>query len=82
MRMSEPTGMSSAPKSLVSTIERCSSWPSIETASEVTSLEVGIEGQDENLSIVETNDFGADDIPVGSDIRITYDRDAFVIMQG
>ena len=49
---------------------------------EVTSLEVGIEGQDEYLSIVETNDFGADDIPVGSDIRITYDRDAFVIMQG
>ena len=49
---------------------------------EVTSLVVGIEGQDQHLSIVETNDFGADDIPVGSDIRITYDRDAFVIMQG
>ena len=49
---------------------------------EVTSLSVGIEGQADHLSIVETNDFGADDIPVGSDIRITYDRDAFIIMQG
>ena len=49
---------------------------------EVTSLSVGIEGQSEHLSIVETNDFGADDIPIGSDIRITYDRDAFIIMQG
>lgn len=49
---------------------------------EVTSLMVGIEGQAEQLSIVETNDFGADDIPVGSDINITYDRDAFIIMQG
>jgi len=49
---------------------------------EVTSLVVAIEGQAEHVSIVETNDFGADDIPVGSDIRITYDPDAFVIMQG
>lgn len=49
---------------------------------EVTSLEVAIVGQSEHLSIVETNDFGADDIPVGSEIRITYDRDAFIIMQG
>ncbi|AKH99843.1 ABC-type spermidine/putrescine transport system, ATPase component [Hoeflea sp. IMCC20628] len=49
---------------------------------EVTSLLIGIEGQSEHLSIVETNDFGADDIPIGSDIRITHDRDAFVIMQG
>jgi len=49
---------------------------------EVTSLQVGIEGQAGHLSIVETNDFGADDIPVGSDITITYDRDAFIIMQG
>ena len=49
---------------------------------EVTSLSVGIEGQEQELSLVETNDFGADDIPIGSDVRITYDRDAFVIMQG
>lgn len=49
---------------------------------EVTSLEVAIEGQSQYLSVVETNDFGADDIPIGSDIRITYDPDAFVIMQG
>jgi len=49
---------------------------------EVTSLAVNIEGQNQHLSIVETNDFGADDIPVGSDIRITYDRDAFIVMQG
>ncbi|WP_152011536.1 ABC transporter ATP-binding protein [Hoeflea sp. EC-HK425] len=49
---------------------------------EVTSLAVNIEGQNQHLSIVETNDFGADDIPVGSDIRITYDRDAFIVMLG
>lgn len=49
---------------------------------EVTSLAVKIEGQNQHLSIVETNDFGADDIPIGSDIRITYDRDAFIVMQG
>lgn len=49
---------------------------------EVTNLVVAIKGQSEHLSVVETNDFGADDIPVGSEIRITHDRDAFVIMQG
>ncbi|MCY0095825.1 ABC transporter ATP-binding protein [Hoeflea ulvae] len=48
---------------------------------EVTSLQVSIPGQDEHLSVVETNDFGADDIPTGSEIRLTYDRDAFIIMQ-
>ncbi|OCW58002.1 ABC transporter ATP-binding protein [Hoeflea olei] len=49
---------------------------------EMTSLMVAIDGQAEEISVVETNDFGADDIPVGSVIRITYDRDAFIIMQG
>ena len=47
---------------------------------EVTNLAVEIEGQEKRLSVVETNDFGADDIPIGSPVRLTYDRDAFVYM--
>ena len=47
---------------------------------EVTNLAVEIDGQDKALSVVETNDFGADDIPIGSPVRLTYDRDAFVYM--
>lgn len=49
---------------------------------EVTNLVVAVEGQQAHLSVVETNDFGADDIPVGSTVRITHDHDAFVVMQG
>ncbi|MCB1386376.1 MAG: ABC transporter ATP-binding protein [Nitratireductor sp.] len=49
---------------------------------EVTNLVVDIEGQDAAVSVVETNDFGADDIPVGSSIRLTCDPDAFVFMPG
>ena len=47
---------------------------------EVTNLVVAVEGQDSNLSVVETNDFGADDIPVGSQMRFAFDEDAFVAM--
>ncbi|MCB1455187.1 MAG: TOBE domain-containing protein, partial [Nitratireductor sp.] len=48
---------------------------------EITSLLVKIEGQEKPVSVVETNDFGADDIPVGSDVALTHDKDAFVVMQ-
>ena len=48
---------------------------------EMTSLAVRVDGQDAPLSVVETNDFGADDIPVGSDVRLAYDRDALVAMR-
>ena len=49
---------------------------------EITNLLVSIEGQENPVSVVETNDFGADDIPVGSSITLTHDRDAFVVMEG
>ncbi len=32
------------------------------------------------LTVSETNDFGADDIPVGAKVNLAYDRDAFVLM--
>jgi spermidine/putrescine transport system ATP-binding protein len=48
---------------------------------EMTNLVVHVEGQAEPVSIVETNDFGADDIPVGSKVRFTFDDDAFVAMR-
>jgi spermidine/putrescine transport system ATP-binding protein len=48
---------------------------------EMTSLSVRIEGQETPLSVVETNDFGADDIPVGARVRLAYDKDAFVAMK-
>ncbi|MEZ5873235.1 MAG: ABC transporter ATP-binding protein [Nitratireductor sp.] len=48
---------------------------------EVTNLMVRIKGQENDISVVETNDFGADDIPVGSSVRLTCDPDAFVVMK-
>jgi len=48
---------------------------------EMTNLMVRIDGQDAPLSVVETNDFGADDIPIGSAVRIAWDRDALVAMR-
>ena len=48
---------------------------------EMTNLVVAIEGQEAPLSVVETNDFGADDIPVGSQVRLAYDRDALIAMR-
>jgi spermidine/putrescine transport system ATP-binding protein len=47
---------------------------------EVTHLIVDIPGLDQPLSVIETNDFGADDIPVGAPIRLAYDPDALVAM--
>ena len=32
------------------------------------------------LSVTETNDFGADDIPVGAPVRLAYDPDALVAL--
>jgi spermidine/putrescine transport system ATP-binding protein len=49
---------------------------------EMTNLVVSIDGQETPLSVVETNDFGADDIPVGSQVRLAYDRDALIAMRG
>jgi spermidine/putrescine transport system ATP-binding protein len=48
---------------------------------EITHLIVEIEGLAAPLSVIETNDFGADDIPVGSPIRLAYDPDALVAME-
>ncbi|MDI7863156.1 ABC transporter ATP-binding protein [Rhizobiaceae bacterium n13] len=47
---------------------------------EVTHLTIGVEGLEQPLSIVETNNFGADDLPIGADIRLAYDPDAFVLL--
>lgn len=47
---------------------------------EITHLIVEIPGLEKPLSVTETNDFGADDIPVGTPIRLGYDRDALVAM--
>jgi spermidine/putrescine transport system ATP-binding protein len=47
---------------------------------EITHLVVNIPGMERPLSVTETNDFGADDIPVGAPIRLGYDPDALVAM--
>jgi len=47
---------------------------------EITHLLVEIPGMDRPLSVTETNDFGADDIPVGAPVRLGYDPDALVAM--
>jgi spermidine/putrescine transport system ATP-binding protein len=47
---------------------------------EITHLIVDVPGMDKPLSVSETNDFGADDIPVGAEIRLGYDPDALVAM--
>ncbi|EHK58083.1 ABC transporter ATP-binding protein [Allomesorhizobium alhagi] len=47
---------------------------------EITHLIVEIPGLEKPLSVTETNDFGADDIPVGTPIRLAYDPDALVAM--
>ena len=48
---------------------------------EITHLIVEIQGLEAPLSVIETNDFGADDIPVGSPIRLAYDPDALVALR-
>ena len=47
---------------------------------EITHLIVEVAGLDKPLSVSETNDFGADDIPVGASIRLAYDPDALVAL--
>jgi spermidine/putrescine transport system ATP-binding protein len=47
---------------------------------DVTQLIVEIPGFSKPLAATETNDFGADDIPVGSTIRLAYDPDALIAM--
>ena len=48
---------------------------------EITHLIVEIPGLEQPLSVIETNDFGADDIPVGSPVRLAYDPEALVAMR-
>ena len=47
---------------------------------EVTHLTVGVDGLEQPLSMVETNNSGADDLPIGAEIRLAYDPDAFVLL--
>jgi len=47
---------------------------------EMTQLIVTVQGFSEPLAVTETNDFGADDIPVGSTIRLAYDPEALIAM--
>lgn len=47
---------------------------------EVTHLVVEIAGFEAPLSVIETNNFGADDIPVGAPIRLAYDPEALVAL--
>jgi spermidine/putrescine transport system ATP-binding protein len=48
---------------------------------EITHLIVEIPGLEQPLSVIETNDFGADDIPVGSPVRLAYEPEALVAMR-
>ena len=43
-------------------------------------LVVEVPGFEKPLSVTETNDFGADDLPLGAAIRLAYDPDALVAM--
>lgn len=47
---------------------------------ETTHLSVGVEGLEKPLSMIETNTYGADDLPIGADIRLAYDPAAFVLL--
>ncbi len=47
---------------------------------EITHLTVRPDGSDLTLEVAETNNFGADDIPVGSRIRLAFDPDALVAL--
>jgi spermidine/putrescine transport system ATP-binding protein len=47
---------------------------------EITHLMVDVPGMDKPLSVTETNDFGADDLPLGATIRLGYDPDALVAL--
>lgn len=47
---------------------------------ETTNLTVDVDGLETPLSIVETNNFGADDLLIGAEIRLAYDPDALVLI--
>jgi spermidine/putrescine transport system ATP-binding protein len=47
---------------------------------EITHLVVEIPGLEKPLAVSETNDFGADDLPIGAPIRLAYDPDALVAL--
>ncbi len=47
---------------------------------ETTSLSVSVAGMETPLSIVETNTFGADELNIGTEVRMAYDPDALVLM--
>ena len=47
---------------------------------EITHLVVDVPGMEKPLSVTETNDFGADDLPLGARIRLGYDPDALVAL--
>jgi len=47
---------------------------------EITHLSVEVPGMDKPLSVTETNDFGADDLPLGATVRLGYDPDALVAL--
>jgi spermidine/putrescine transport system ATP-binding protein len=47
---------------------------------EITHFIVDVPGFEKPLSVSESNNFGADDLPVGSPIRLGYDPDALVAM--
>ena len=47
---------------------------------EITHLTVKPDGSDLTLEVAETNNFGADDIPVGSRVRLAFDPEALVAL--
>ncbi|WP_149739421.1 ABC transporter ATP-binding protein [Rhizobium sp. RU20A] len=47
---------------------------------ETTHLRIRAEGLDEPLSVIETNSFGADDLPRGATVQLAYDPEAFVAL--
>jgi spermidine/putrescine transport system ATP-binding protein len=63
-----------APNELVGRIENRAYF------GEVTHLTIGVDGLEQPLSMVETNNYGADDLPVGAEIRLAFDPDAFVLL--
>jgi spermidine/putrescine transport system ATP-binding protein len=47
---------------------------------EVTHLEVAMDGLEQTVTLIETNAFGADDLPIGAEVRIAYDPAGFVLL--
>ena len=47
---------------------------------ETTHLSVRVEGLEQPLQMIETNTYGADDLPIGERIRLAFDPEAFVAL--